>query len=257
MRISIIGAGRVAYHLAQVLSRHHQIVQIYSRSLLKAERLAQCVSATATDQIKQLNPNIDLAIIAVQDNAIQNVITALAPVLADACIVHTSGSTDLSILAQVHRRVGVFYPLQTFSFESTIDWQETPLLIEAQHEVDQKQLLKLAYDISQHVYLYNSAQRLSLHLAAVFACNFSNYCYDMAKQIVDAQGVSFNLLHPLILETAKKATQYVPKEVQTGPAKRDDSIILELHERILEKESKFYLKEVYTLLSQGIKEQNQ
>ena len=191
MRISFMGAGRVAHHLAHVLSQHHQIVQIYSRTLATAQTLATQVKATATMNIEELSPEIDLVIIAVSDQAIASVIANVHQQLPNVLIVHTSGSTDIEILAQIHARAGVFYPLQTFSLERQINWSDTPIFVEAKSEDDLVLLAELANQLSTRVYSYTSAQRLSLHLAAVFACNFSNYCYDMAKQIVDAQHVDF------------------------------------------------------------------
>lgn len=105
--------------------------------------------------------------------------------------------------------------MQTFSFEREVDWSETPLFIEASTDEGLKHLEVIANSLSNKVYHYNSEQRLSLHLAAVFACNFTNYCYDAAKQIVDQQQVDFSLLYPLILETARKATLHDPVLVQT------------------------------------------
>ena len=114
----------------------------------------------------------------------------------------------------------------------------------------------LAESLSQRVYSYSSVQRLSLHLAAVFACNFSNYCYDMAKQVVDAEQVDFNLLYPLILETAQKATQNDPKQMQTGPAMRQDQNILQMHQQMLAQAQRADLAEVYALMSQQISQRH-
>ncbi|CAD9196594.1 Rossmann-like and DUF2520 domain-containing protein [Acinetobacter bohemicus] len=252
MRISFMGAGRVAHHLAHVLSQHHKIVQIYSRTLATAQTLAAQVKATATMNIEELNPEIDLVIIAVSDQAIASVISNVHQQLPNVLIVHTSGSTDIEVLAQIHARAGVFYPLQTFSLERQINWSDTPIFVEAKSEDDLVLLAELANQLSSRVYLYTSAQRLSLHLAAVFACNFSNYCYDMAKQIVDAQHVDFSLLYPLILETANKVLNNDPKQMQTGPAMRGDQNILKMHEQMLQKAQREDLKNIYQLMSQQI-----
>ncbi|WP_367947470.1 Rossmann-like and DUF2520 domain-containing protein [Acinetobacter sp. BY484] len=257
MRISIIGAGRVAYHLACVLSAQHDIVQIYSRTLGKAQQLAEQCQAQAVARAEELSDHVDLVIIAVSDQSIASVIEQIHPYLPHNLIVHTSGSTHLNVLKKVHVRVGVFYPLQTFSLERQIDWQQTPLFIEAVHEQDQALLSELANSLSYRVYAYNSSQRLSLHLAAVFACNFSNYCYDMAKQVVDAEQVDFSLLYPLMLETANKATQNDPKQMQTGPAMRGDRNILSMHQAMLEQSQRGDLVEVYALLSQQILKRHQ
>ena len=252
MRISFIGAGRVAHHLAAVLSQNHQIVQIYNRSLKHAQTLARQVSASATTDIAELQSDVDLVIIAVSDQAIAEVIQQAHAQLTDVLIVHTSGSTDIQVLAETHARAGVFYPLQTFSLEREVDWLATPLLVEATQPNDLERLSRLANSLSSLVYHYNSAQRLSLHLAAVFACNFSNYCYDMAKQIVDAKQVDFSLLYPLILETAHKAVQHDPKQMQTGPAMRGDQNILNMHQQMLDDVHREDLKNVYHLMSQQI-----
>ena len=252
MRISFIGAGRVAHHLAHALSQHHQIIQIYSRSFEPAQTLAVQVGATATVNVSEINPEVDLVIIAVSDQMIASVITEIHHQLTDALIVHTSGSTDLEVLAKIHARAGVFYPLQTFSLDREISWADTPLFVEAKAEDDLVLLTELASQLSSRVYQYTSAQRLSLHLAAVFACNFSNYCYDMAKQVVDAQQVDFSLLYPLILETAHKVVQHDPKQMQTGPAMRGDQNILNMHQQMLQDAQREDLKKVYNLMSQQI-----
>ena len=252
MRIGIIGAGRVAHHLARALSVQHQIVQIYSRSLDKAAQLAQQVQASAIHSSAHLDATLDLVLIAVNDQSIAEVIEQVHPYLPEVLIVHTSGSTAMQLLQQIHARAGVFYPLQTFSLDREIDWSNTPLFIEAANTEDQALLLQLANGLSHRVYGYSSEQRLSLHLAAVFACNFSNYCYDMARQIVDAQQVDFSLLYPLILETAQKATQADPKIMQTGPAMRGDQNILQMHQHLLADAQRPDLQAVYQLLSHQI-----
>lgn len=252
MRISFVGSGRVATHLAKKFAQQHHIVQIFSRQFEHAAKLAKQVGAEAIDHYERFCTDIDLLVIAVSDQAIADVAKQIHETLPNVLIVHTSGSTDLQVLSKFHAKSGVFYPLQTFSLAQEIDWSETPLFIEVNQQQDQAFLIQLANSLSKRVYPYTSAQRLSLHLAAVFACNFSNYCYDMAKQIVDAQQVDFALLYPLILETAKKATQHAPVQVQTGPAVRQDVNILGLHQNLLEKNDRADLKEIYQLLSQAI-----
>ena len=257
MRITLIGAGRVATHLALALKTQHQIVQVLSRNLDHAQYLAHQVNAQTIDQVTQLNPQTDVVIIAVSDQAIAEVSESIAPYLTENLVVHTSGSTNISVLGQSHQRAGVFYPLQTFSLEREIAWQETPLFIEATLYKDIDLLIELANSLSNRVYHYSSKQRQTLHLAAVFACNFTNYCYDMAKQIVDTQHVDFSLLYPLILETANKALSNDPKQMQTGPAMRGDLNILNMHEHMLNEEQRDDLKQVYTLLSQQILQAHQ
>ena len=246
----------MAYHLAKALMSQHEIINIYSRSFDKAADLAQVVHAKAVSHFKQLNADVDLVMIAVSDQSIPSVISALPEYLPNVLIVHTSGSTALSVLSTRHARAGVFYPLQTFSLERDIDWSNTPLFVEATENTDLQRLHTLAESLSQRVYSYSSVQRLSLHLAAVFACNFSNYCFDMAKQVVDAEQVDFNLLQPLILETAQKATQNDPKQMQTGPAMRQDQNILQMHQQMLAQAQRADLADVYALMSQQISQRH-
>jgi predicted short-subunit dehydrogenase-like oxidoreductase (DUF2520 family) len=252
MRITLIGAGRVATHLALALKSQHQIVQVFSRNLDHAQYLAHQVNAQAIAQVTQLNPQTDVVIIAVSDQAIAEVSESIAPYLTENLVVHTSGSTNISVLAQSHPRAGVFYPLQTFSLEREIAWQQTPLFIEATQSQDVDILIELANSLSNRVYQYSSTQRQTLHLAAVFACNFSNYCYDMAKQVVDAEQVDFSLLYPLIIETANKAIHNDPKQMQTGPAMRGDQNILNLHQQLLAQSNRKDLQDLYVLMSADI-----
>lgn len=257
MRISFIGAGRVAHHLVHALKQRHQIIQIYSQGFVHAQKLATEVKAEAVHTFAELSAEIDVLIIAVSDSAISDVIQHVHAYLPNTLIVHTSGSTDIEKLTKVHARAGVFYPLQTFSLDREVEWYSTPLFIEATHLEDLNTLLQLANELSQRVYQYNSAQRLSLHLAAVFACNFSNYCYDMAKQIVDAKQVDFSLLYPLIIETAQKALQAEPRNMQTGPAMRGDQNIIAMHAQMLKQDQRPDLEAVYHLLSEQILKRHQ
>lgn len=255
MKIGFIGSGRVASHLATALAQHYTVAQIYVRNIQKAQPLADSLGAELISEYKKFRSDLDVCIIAVSDQAIEEVIKNLTQYLPNTLIVHTSGSTSIEVLKSYHDRVGIFYPLQTFSLEREIDWKSTPLLLEAHHQADEYMLEQMAALLSDRVYLYDSAQRLSLHLAAVFACNFSNACYDIAYQIVNQQGVDFELLHPLILETAQKATQHIPHTVQTGPAKRQDHKILNLHGTMLTAMKRQDLVQIYALLSQKISDQ--
>lgn len=252
MKISFIGSGRVASHLAQTLKNDHQIVQIMSPTLTNAEHLAQTVGAEAITTLAQLDAAVDMVFIAVSDQAISSVIAALPAHMCNVLLLHTSGSTSIQVFSPNLSRVGVFYPLQSFSFERTVDWLSTPLLIEAKQTQDLDLLKLLAESLSNKVFCYDSTQRLSLHLAAVFACNFSNYCYDAAAQLLDGAQVDFELLYPLILETANKATQHLPQLMQTGPAVRQDHNILSLHQQLLAQAQRPDLSELYQLMSQAI-----
>lgn len=252
MKIALIGSGRVATHLALKLKQQHQVLQIYSRNKVHAEKLASRIQAQAVDELQALDPALDLVVLCVSDQAIAELAQQLSQIQLNALVVHTSGSTALEVLATHLSRIGVFYPLQTFSMDCAVDWSNTPLLIEAHQVKDQQLLTDLAQQISHRVYVYSSAQRLSLHLAAVFACNFSNYCYDMAQQIVQQQQVDFALLQPLILATAAKVMQIDAKDAQTGPALRGDQPILDMHQDLLKQQGLYDFAEIYALMSQAI-----
>ncbi|MDB5031231.1 Rossmann-like and DUF2520 domain-containing protein [Mucilaginibacter sp.] len=249
MHTTIIGSGNVATHLAAAFKNAgHRIVQVYSRNMQNAALLAYHVKAEPIDDITNIDPNTDLFVIAIKDDAIGLIAEQLASY--KKLMVHTSGATDLYTLLAFSDNVGVFYPLQTFSKTKEVDFRNVPLCIEAADENIAKQLTALAQTISNKVYLIDSAQRKILHLAAVFACNFPNYLYTIAQQILAQHQLDFELLRPLILETAQKVQVGLPATMQTGPAARNDGITMNNHLQLLKDTP--HLQELYTLLSQDI-----
>jgi predicted short-subunit dehydrogenase-like oxidoreductase (DUF2520 family) len=249
MRITIIGSGNVATHLAAAFKNAgHAIVQVYSRDIQHASLLAYHVKAEAIDDLTHITPETDLFVIAVKDDTIETVVSALAK--HQKLIVHTSGATDLQTLLKYTQHAGVFYPLQTFSKTKEVNFNAVPLCIEGANDQITSQLNELAYTITQNVYRINSEERKTLHLAAVFANNFPNYLYNMAQQLLEERQLPFDLLRPLILETAAKVQQHLPGEVQTGPAIRNDEKTMATHLQQLA--GKPELQELYQLLSQGI-----
>lgn len=249
MRISILGSGNVATHMGAALKNAgHRIMQIYSRNLQHASLLAYHVSAEAIDDLNLIDPETDLFIIAVKDDAINATVKQLAP--HHRLIVHTSGATPLKDISEWSTPTGVFYPLQTFSKNKELNFWEVPLCIEGSNEVITQMLLDLARTISNNVYQVNSDQRKMLHLAAVFACNFPNYLYSIAQNLLSQQELDFNLLRPLIKETAEKVQSELPAAVQTGPAIRQDESTMSAHLQLLKASPE--LQDIYTLLSQGI-----
>jgi len=249
MRISLIGSGNVATHLgAAFKNAGHKIVQVYSRSIDHATLLAYHLGAAPTTDLASLNPETDVFIIAVKDDAIAAVARELTQY--QKLIVHTSGSTDLAALSGLTSNAGVLYPLQTLSANKEVDFSLVPLCVEGADNYITDKLEKLAHTVSKSVYRVNSAQRKTLHLAAVFACNFPNYLYTIAQQLVEQSGLGFELLRPLILETAQKVQDAFPAGVQTGPAIRNDETTMAAHLQLLD--SSPQLKELYALLSQAI-----
>lgn len=249
MKVAILGAGNVATHISKALKNSgHSLVQIWSRDYKKGIALASEVGASAILNIEDLNKDVDFVIIAVTDDAIANVASKI-PVSASKIIVHTSGSTDLSVL-NIHQNFGVLYPLQTFSKDVSLDFSKVPLFVEGINEETQNKILNLAYKLSESVELANSVKRQTLHVSAVFACNFTNYLFTVSQELLEKSGLSFDLLRPLILETIEKTSTKLPVDLQTGPAKRNDRLIINKHLEMLASYPEW--QQVYRLISQNI-----
>jgi predicted short-subunit dehydrogenase-like oxidoreductase (DUF2520 family) len=246
--ISFIGSGNVATHLAyNFFNNGFTINEIFSKSKENAEYLASKTNALASNSINQINTISDIYIISIKDDVINDVIRELP--FKNKLIVHTSGSTPMSILKDFDN-YGIFYPLQTFSKEKNVNMAEVPFCIEASNNNIQQLLLDLGKTISKNVCLINSEQRKKLHLAAVFACNFTNYMYQIANDITSENNVDFNILRPLILETAKKIQENSPASMQTGPAIRNDEEVINNHLEQLAN-SKSY-QEIYKIITKSI-----
>ncbi len=249
MRITLIGSGNVATHLTTAFKNAgHSIVQVYSRDIQNASLLAYHVKAEAIDNFENINPETDLFIIAVKDDAIGDIAQKLSQY--NKLIAHTSGATPLNVLTQYTGNAGVFYPLQTFSKTKEVNFRTVPLCIEGADEQITKQLGELARTVSNNVYRVNSDQRKILHLAAVFACNFPNYLYYTAGKLLQQHDLDFNLLRPLIMETAEKVQEHLPADVQTGPAIRNDEKTMTAHLQLLRDNPE--LERLYAELSQLI-----
>ena len=249
MRITLIGSGNVATHIGAALKNAgHQIIQVYSPNAFNAALLAYHIKAEPVSSLNEIYADTDLFIISVKDDAIDDVAAAL--VLHQKPLVHTSGATPLQVLLKYTDQAGVFYPLQTFSKIREVDFRHVPMCIEGAYEDLTIQLQQLAQTISNNVQLVNSHQRKILHLAAVFACNFPNYLYHAAQQLLAVHELDFNLLRPLITETAHKIEHQLPAAVQTGPAVRHDNKTMEAHLQLLQNSD--MLQSIYTLLSQAI-----
>lgn len=249
MYITIIGSGNVATHVAAAFKNAgHKIIQVYSRNYQNAALLAYHVGAEAIDNIEKIDPAANIFVIAVKDDAIAQIAARLA--VHQKLIVHTSGATDLFTITKLNPLAGVFYPLQTFSKVKEVDFWQVPLCIEGVNDQITQQLEDLARTVSNNVQRVNSAQRKILHLAAVFACNFPNGLYAIAGQLLAQHQLDFDLLRPLILETAQKVQNNVPLDVQTGPAIRNDEQTMAAHLDLLSNEPQLQL--IYKILSQSI-----
>lgn len=243
--VVILGAGNIATHLFNVFeqSDHIHIKQWYNRTIDHLKHYQNKVAVT--DDVSTLE-DADLYIIAVSDDAVARLSTKLP--FDNRLVVHTSGTVNIHDLDKKNRR-GVFYPLQSFSKAAPIDFANVPICIETLDKTDFITLKSLAKTIGSPSYKINTDQRRALHLAAVFVNNFTNQLYRIAHEITEAQGVEFDVLKPLILETAKKVQDLSPYMAQTGPAKRNDKKTLKKHLELLKNE---HHKAVYELLTQSI-----
>jgi len=249
--ISFAGAGNVATHLARAFNNEgYPVTGIYSPGMASATVLASEVGAKVCTSIKELDQLADLIIISVPDHAFSEVLEALCP--TQKIIIHTSGGLDLAGMREKAAKCGVIYPLQTFSKNTVVNIKEVPFCIEASDKELLEELHTLASSVSDVVLEIDSEKRRVLHLSAVFAGNFSNNMYAVAAEILKSAELSFQLLHPLILETARKATLQAPLEAQTGPARRKDHVTMEAHETMLEKSDLY--RQIYELLSKSIQE---
>ena len=251
MNIVIIGSGNVATHLAQALKNRHSTVSVYSRNMENALSLAKKTGSKATDNINDLPRDADFYIISVKDDAISD-IAALLPD-TEGTVVHTAGSVPIGILNRFKNH-GVFYPFQTFSKDKPLDFKGVPVLIEGNSEETEEKIYDLAKSVTDNVYKITSEQRLLLHISAVFACNFVNYFYNIADTILQKAGLPFDLLLPLIDETAKKIHTNRPVEVQTGPASRNDSETMKKHLDLLMKLNEKKTASLYREISKQILE---
>ena len=241
----IIGTGNVAHHLfdAMQASGHVEVIQVLGRSKKALARFGNdCSTGLITDPLLPA----DIYIIAVSDDAITSVSQLIK--LKNKLVVHTSGSKEASVLEGSFRK-GVFYPLQTFSRERVINFREVPVCIEAEDPDDLAFLQKLAGALSEQVYELPFEKRRQLHLAAVFVNNFGNHLFHLADEMLRKDMLSFNLLLPLIRETAGKLEQMTPYEAQTGPARRGDEKTMGAQKRLLQDRTR---TELYDLMSNSI-----
>ena len=245
IRLSIIGSGNVAQHLIQAFSKATviELIQVFART---PEDVSHLISIEKIiSDFSELQP-VDLIIIAVTDNAIYDLSKQLP--FENRLVVHTSGSVAMEALDTKNRK-GVFYPLQTFSKSKEVDFKIIPICLEAENDTDFQLLETVAKTISVSVYSINSEQRKALHVAAVFVSNFTNHLYQIGNEICTENNLSFDILKPVILETANKILSLSPSEAQTGPAKRQDTQTINAHLNFLTDENQ---KEIYKMLTKSI-----
>jgi len=250
MNIVLLGSGNVATHMGHAFTRAGcRIVQVYSRALPHAQSLATALGTDAIDALGDVDVDADAFVIAVKDDAVEDVISQL-PAIPKGIVLHTAGSLGIDVFTGCVHRYGVVYPVQTFSKAKAVDFSTVPLAIEASDGARLADLFNRPGRVPGRVFACDSKQRLSLHVAAVFACNFTNHCYAIADGLLRKYGLDFDLIRPLILETAEKVVEHQPKDVQTGPAVRRDGSTMRKHLELLQDDPG--LAKLYALLSEQI-----
>jgi len=250
--VSIIGSGNLAWHLAPALDNAGFVVkEVFSRNPKHAEALTERLYQAEVKATLDFSTSpSSIFIVAVNDESINEIAREI--ILPDeAVLAHTSGSvplTDLKFAATPN--IGVFYPLQTFTKNKKVDFKQTPIFIESVNEETEAALTVLAKAISNQVRKIASEERKALHIAAVFASNFTNHMLTISKKIMQQNGLEYDWLMPLISETINKSLQLGPEEAQTGPAKRGDLEILEKHLVFLQEDPA--TAEIYKIVSQHI-----
>jgi len=251
-RIAVLGTGNVAWHLVPALEEAgHTVTEIYGRDIAKAENLTGRVyEAEATDELDFSESKAEIFILAVSDTAIVELADELI-LPEDSILVHTSGTVSLEMLGYSSATyTGIFYPLQTFSRGREVDFSEVPFLLESDDQTTLQKLKKLAKSLSPIQYVVKSKDRKALHVAAVFAGNFTNHMIRIAEEIMNRQGLDFEMMKPLIIEAVSKSLQLGAKKSQTGPAIREDFTTLENHLQFLNYNES--VAEIYKLISQDI-----
>ena len=252
LHVAIIGAGNLAWHLAPALDNcGYAVKEVYSRDRKKANALVKRLyQAVPAGDLDFSDSNCRLFIVCIPDDAIEEVVKEIVLPDEHAILIHTSGSIPIQALEYAAtQHVGVFYPLQTFSKSRKANFSEIPVLIEASDLSTEEILIRIAKSISKIVKRVSSTNRKAIHVAAVFACNFTNHMITLSKAILDDEGLDFELLKPLITETINKSLQIGPGNAQTGPARREDFQTMDAHFDYLEEPA---VQEIYRIISQNI-----
>ena len=233
MRIVLIGRGRLATNLQHaLLSAGHEVVSINSRTL------------------EALPAEADIFVVAVKDAALADVIWAATKGRENQLFVHTAGSMSMDLFAGLTAHYGVFYPMQTFSKERLVDFNDISVFLETNDETSMKWLKMMASTLTPHIYELDSEGRKYLHLAAVFACNFVNHCYALSAEVLKTKELPFSVMLSLVDETARKVHELAPQDAQTGPAVRDDQNVMQMQSSMLADNPA--VKHIYEVLSNDI-----
>lgn len=225
INISLIGTGRLSFNLMNEIldNKSLSLNQIYGRSKFRPKNISDQIEYIK--EIKNLKKS-DFYFIAVSDTEIEKISNKINS--NDGIVIHLSGSTNINVLS-IHKNHGVFYPLQTFSYDSNLSFKQIPILIEANSKINLSKIKKLADIFSKKVYKMNSSKRLVCHISATIANNFSNHMIVSAEKILEENKINKSIIKPLIFETFNKLNKMSAKDAQTGPALRNDYITIEKH----------------------------
>ena len=251
MDIVFVGAGRLATNFASALKQNgHRILAVWSRTIASDQAMGAKVGCQATDKLDALPLQADAFVVAIKDAALAEVIPSLCKGRENQVFLHTAGSMPLTVFSGYTQHGGVLYPMQTFSKERLVDFSCVPIFIEGADDVALDLARRLAESVSREVRVLSSADRKHLHLAAVFACNFANHCYALSAKILEQHGLPFEVMLPLIDETALKVHSMHPFAAQTGPAIRYDQNVIEAQKALLSDDAD--TQEIYDIMSKSI-----
>jgi predicted short-subunit dehydrogenase-like oxidoreductase (DUF2520 family) len=250
MRITLVGAGNVAWHMGKALKQQGYVIrQILDRTASSSKLLAKELDAEFSGIPEDGISGTDACLICVSDDAIASVVEQLKP--GNCLVMHTAGSMPMHLFRNYATNYGVLYPLQTFTKGRPLDYSRIPFLIEANTPGNLKLIKQIALSVSDNTMEADSVRRLFIHLAAVFASNFSNHMYVLAEKLAAEYNMPFDLLKPLIAETTAKAMDMSPEKAQTGPAVRGNKKVMEKHLELLKDQPRW--QELYRLISEDIR----
>ncbi len=251
MKVILIGAGNLATNLGKsLLQAGHDIVQVYSHTQKSASALAALAGGAPTNDLNAIRNDADIYILSVKDSVLADLIPQVCKGKENKIFVHTAGSMPMSLFEGMALHYGVLYPMQTFSKEKNVEFKDIPCFIEGNDDYTLNNLDEFVHTIASKVYQLSSEERQYLHLSAVFASNFVNHCYELSSEILAKHGLPFDVMFPLIDETARKVHMLAPSKAQTGPAVRYDENIIRKQSMMLKDDP--ILKDIYDRMSLSI-----
>ena len=251
MKVTLIGAGNLATQLGKALKKAGIIInQVYSRTEISAKMLGELLETEWLTDITKLRDDAEIYILSVKDSVLCDLISEVCKGREDKLFLHTAGSMPMSCFEGKAQHYGVFYPMQTFSKVKDVNFKTIPVFIEGNSAATEDMIRNFANRLSQRVITLSSADRKYLHLAAVWACNFTNHCYTVASDILGEHGIPFDVMLPLINETTEKLQTLSPKAAQTGPAVRGDKNVISQQLELMKHNTD--LQKLYQMLSKGI-----